>query len=29
MALLELIKSGEAIVDQSSIFDEITIEKIN
>ncbi|MFA6918777.1 MAG: ScpA family protein [Patescibacteria group bacterium] len=29
MALLELIKSGEAIVDQGSIFDEITIEKIN
>lgn len=29
MALLELIKSGEAIVDQNNIFDEITIERIN
>ena len=29
MALLELIKSGEAIVNQNSIFDEIKIERIN
>ncbi len=28
MALLELIKSGEAMVNQSSIFDEIKIERI-
>jgi len=28
MALLELIKSGEAIVNQDGIFDEITVEKI-